>query len=103
MCISTWKYAQSNREDEPSCCYRTSVNRWGFFLTFLESYLSKKGHSEVCAQQSLASMHHLHHFSVGTVEGIIQVCQFLFDKCVKQVEVRKSFEMSKIIELERGI
>ncbi|TNN42696.1 hypothetical protein EYF80_047126 [Liparis tanakae] len=35
-------------------------------------YLSKEGHSEVGAQQSFARVHHLHHFSVGAVEGIIQ-------------------------------
>lgn len=51
------------------------------------SYLSKEGHSEVCAQQPFASMHHLHHFSIGTVEGIIQVCQFLFRKNRKVVEM----------------
>lgn len=43
-------------------------------------YLPKEGHSEVCAQQSFAGMHHLHHFSVRTVECVIQVCQFLFQQ-----------------------
>lgn len=41
-------------------------------------HLSKEGHSEVRAQQPLARVHHLHHFGIGTVEGVVQVCQFLF-------------------------
>ncbi len=44
-----------------------------------KTYLSKEGHSEVRAQQPFASMHHLHHFSVRTVEGVVQVCQFLLE------------------------
>lgn len=40
-------------------------------------YLSKEGHSEVCAQQPFAAVHHLHHLRVGPVEGVVQVSQFL--------------------------
>lgn len=48
-------------------------------------YLTKEGHSEVRAQQSFTAMHHLHHFSICTVECVIQVCQFLFHKCKKKI------------------
>lgn len=51
------------------------------------SYLPKEGHSEVCAQQPFSSMHHLNHFRVGTVEGVIQVCQFLLCKNIKVAEI----------------
>lgn len=47
---------------------------------FVYSHLSEEGHSEVGAQQPFAGMHHLHHFGVGAVQSVIQVCQFLFCK-----------------------
>lgn len=51
---------------------------------FVHSHLSEEGHSEVGAQQPFAGMHHLHHFGVGAVQSVIQVCQFLFRTDNKQ-------------------
>lgn len=50
-------------------------------------HLSKEGHSEVGAQQPLACVHHLHHFGVGTVEGVVQVRQFLFHRNAKIADI----------------
>lgn len=43
-----------------------------------DPHLSKKGHSEECAQQPFPRMHHLHHFGVGAVQSVVEVRQFLF-------------------------
>lgn len=43
------------------------------------AHLSEEGHPEVCTQQPFASMHHFHHFGVGTVQSVVQVRQFLFN------------------------
>lgn len=57
-----------------------------------EPHLSKEGHSEVCSQQPLASVHHLHHFRIGPVERIIQVGQFLFDRFRKTARASNQHE-----------
>lgn len=41
------------------------------------THLAKEGHSEVGAQQSLASVHDFCHFAVCAMQCVVQVGQFL--------------------------
>lgn len=46
-------------------------------------YLAKECHSEVGSQQSFSSVHDLCHFTVCTMQRVVQVGQFLCSKSFK--------------------